>query len=150
VLLLFGNLDQAIAAVQAVAEQQPSACDLLDRRLLSLGREADERFEAWIPKEAEAGLLLEQTGYSQRQVSDRIRMAVETVRRGDASVVVAREACTSEDVDFLWSLPNRVVPLLSRLPGNIRPLPFIEDVAVLPATLSDFLHRAQRVFQKHE
>src|SRR5690606_8225975 len=63
VLLLFGNLDNAIAAVQAVADQQPSACDLLDRRLLSLGREADEPFEAWIPKEAEAGLLVEQTGY---------------------------------------------------------------------------------------
>jgi FAD/FMN-containing dehydrogenase/Fe-S oxidoreductase len=150
VLLLFGNLDAAIAAVQAVAEQQPSACDLLDRRLLSLGREADERFEAWIPKEAEAGLLVEQTGYSQQQVCDRIEMAVQTVRRKDGSVVVAREAYSTEDVEFLWSLPSRVVPLLSRLPGNVRPLPFIEDVAVPPATLSDFLHRAQRVFQKHE
>lgn len=150
VLLLFGNLDEAIAAVQAVADQQPSACDLLDRRLLSLGREADPRFEAWIPKEAEAGILVEQIAYSEEQVQDRNRMSIETVRDLGVNFRVAREASTPEDVEFLWSLPSRVVPLLSRLPGNVRPLPFIEDVAVPPDTLSDFLHRAQRVFQKHE
>ena len=32
----------------------------------------------------------------------------------------------------------------------MRPLPIVEDVAVPPARLSEFLHQAQRVFQKHE
>jgi FAD/FMN-containing dehydrogenase len=49
VLLLFGQMESAIRTVQAVIDQQPSACDLLDRRILSLAREADPRFEAMIP-----------------------------------------------------------------------------------------------------
>ncbi len=150
VLLLFGNLESAISAVQTIAEQLPSACDLLDRRLLSLGRESDPQFEQWIPKTAEAALIVEQTGYSERQVRDRIRMVIESVRMLEQSVMVAREAYTAADVDFLWSLPNRVVPLLTSLPGSIRPLPFVEDIAVPPATLGEFLHRAQRVLQRHE
>lgn len=149
-LLLFGKLDAAIAAVQKLIPQQPSACDLLDRRLLSLGREADERFAAWIPKSAEAGILVEQTGYSERQVRDRVQMAISAVKGSDSSVMVAREAYTHEEVDFLWSLPGRVVPFLSRLQGDVRPLPFVEDIAIPPEHLAGFLVQAQRVLQKHE
>ncbi|MBX3437185.1 MAG: anaerobic glycerol-3-phosphate dehydrogenase subunit C [Planctomycetaceae bacterium] len=149
-LLLFANLEAAVNAVQAIVPLQPSACDLLDRRLLSLGREADERFEAWIPKSAEAGVLVEQTGYNERQSRDRIRMAISAARGRDRSVVVAREAYSPEDVEFLWSLPSRVVPLLSRLTGDVRPLPFVEDIAVPPEALGEFLVQAQRVLQKHE
>ncbi|MGD9854208.1 MAG: FAD-linked oxidase C-terminal domain-containing protein, partial [Planctomycetaceae bacterium] len=149
-LLLFGNLETAIAAVQAMIPLQPSACDLLDRRLLSLGREADERFESWIPKSAEAGILIEQTGYNERQSRDRVRMAISAARGLDRSVVVAREAYSADEVEFLWSLPTRVVPLLSRLTGDVRPLPFVEDIAVPPEALGEFLVQAQRVLQKHE
>ncbi len=149
-LLLFGKMDAAITAVQQISPQQPSACDLLDRRLLSLGREADVRFEEWIPKTAEAGILVEQTGYSERQVRDRIQMAISAVRHRDASVVVAREAYSDSEVEFLWSLPGRVVPLLARLLGDFRPLPFVEDIAVPPELLGEFLTKAQRVLQKHE
>ncbi len=149
-LLLFGNLEAALSAVHAITPLQPSACDLLDRRLLSLGREADKRFEAWIPKTAEAGLLVEQTGYNERQSRDRIRMAISAARGRERSVVVAREAYSADDVEFLWSLPARVVPLLSRLTGDVRPLPFVEDIAVPPEVLGEFLVKAQKVLQKHE
>src|SRR5206468_1186826 len=54
-----------------------------------------------------------------------------------------------DEVDFLWSLPEKVVPLLARLQGATRPLPFVEDVAVPPEVLHDFLVRAQNIFQKH-
>ncbi|MCH8830316.1 MAG: FAD-binding oxidoreductase, partial [Planctomycetes bacterium] len=57
VLLLFGQLEAAIRTVQAIVGQQPSACDLLDRRLLFLAREADPRFEKLISPAAEAALL---------------------------------------------------------------------------------------------
>jgi Fe-S oxidoreductase len=63
---------------------------------------------------------------------------------------VAREGYSDAEVEFLWSLPRTVVPMLGRLPGPDRPLPFVEDIAVPPAALLDFLQRAQQVFQKHQ
>ncbi|MCA9052263.1 MAG: FAD-binding oxidoreductase, partial [Planctomycetaceae bacterium] len=56
-LLLFGRMETAINVVQELVAQQPSACDLMDRRLLSLARESDPRFELMIPQTAEAGLI---------------------------------------------------------------------------------------------
>lgn len=150
VLILFGQLQSAIRTVQAISQQQPSACDLLDRRLLSLAREEDERFAELISPAAEAALLVEQTGLSDHEVRDRIRAVIQAVHTVNLRAVVAREAYSFDDVEFLWSLPEKVVPLLARLKGHTRPLPFVEDVAVPPERLHEFLVRAQKIFQKHQ
>jgi FAD/FMN-containing dehydrogenase/Fe-S oxidoreductase len=149
VLLLFGNLEAAVRAVQAISQHEPSACDLLDRRLLTLAREADVRFRELISPQAEAALIVEQTGFTLAQIRNRIRLVVGSATRLPDAGVVAHEAYTDDEVDFLWSLPEKVVPLLARLQGSTRPLPFVEDVAVPPEVLHDFLVRAQNVFQKH-
>lgn len=150
VLLLFGQMDQAIESVPLVMPQQPSACDLLDRRLLSLGRENDSRFESIIPVTAEAALLIEQTGFSRQQTQDRIAMAIAAVQERFRDVIIALEAYDFDDVEFLWELPRKVVPMLARMKGDIRPLPFIEDVAIPPEALKDFYAQAQRALQRNE
>ncbi|MGE3313966.1 MAG: anaerobic glycerol-3-phosphate dehydrogenase subunit C [Planctomycetaceae bacterium] len=150
VLLLFGQTEPALRSVQSIARQQPSACDLLDRRLLTLAREADPRFEQIISPTAEAALIVEQTGFSDRQIRDRISMVIKAVRDIYPSVYVAYQAYTNDDVEFLWSLPGKVVPMLNRLKGYTRPIPFVEDVAVPPEAIHEFLLRAQKVFQVHE
>ncbi len=149
VLILFGQMEAAIRGVQAISPLQPSACDLLDRRLLSLAREADPRFAELIPPDAEAALIVEQTGFTPRQIRDRIRMVVDRAKLLPDARTVTHEAHTHADVDFLWSLPERVVPMLARVAGATRPLPFVEDIAVPPESLHDFLLKAQVVFQKH-
>ncbi len=150
VLLLFGQMDHAIESVPLVMPQQPSACDLLDRRLLSLGRENDSRFASIIPPTAEAALLIEQTGFSRLQTQDRISMAIGAVQERFRDVVVALEAYDFDHVEFLWELPRKVVPMLARMKGEIRPLPFIEDVAIPPDALKDFYSQAQRALQRNE
>ncbi|GAB4157493.1 MAG: FAD-binding and (Fe-S)-binding domain-containing protein [Planctomycetaceae bacterium] len=149
VIVLFGELEAATRTVAVIAGQQPSACDLLDRRLLSLAREADSRFAEMISPAAEAALIVEHTGFSDRDVRDRIHKAIEAVRKVNLRAIVAQEAYSPEDVDFLWSLPSKVVPLLTRLKGTTRPQPFVEDIAVPPEMLNEFLVAAQRVFQKY-
>ncbi len=149
-LVLFGQLDPAVRAVPLIADQQPSACDLLDRRLIALARETDPRFEAMIPKTAEAALLVEQAGFTREQVQSRLRMVLAAIRSVDSTAVVAAQADSPEAIDFLWSLPYRVVPLLTGLKGATRPLPFIEDVSIPPSSLGEFLVLAQRVLQRHQ
>ncbi len=146
-LLLFGGLDAALSVVREISEQQPSACDLLDRRLLSLGREADPRFATLIPQSAEAALIVEQTGFTAAQAQQRLRMAIASARAVSPQLRVAAEAHDPDDIDFLWSLPQRVVPNLVRLQGETRPQPFIEDFAVPPGELADVVRRVQRVLQ---
>ncbi|WP_437228363.1 anaerobic glycerol-3-phosphate dehydrogenase subunit C [Planctomicrobium sp. SH661] len=148
-LILFRDLEKAVEAVQAVCLLDPSACDLLDRRLLSLARDSNERFAALIPASAETALLVEFAEFGDLPLRHRLTQALSAIHNADPGSLVAMEAETEEDVDFLWSLPTRVVPLLNQLRGETRPIPLIEDIAVPPEVLRDFLLRAQRVFQKH-
>lgn len=149
-LLTFEKMDQAIEVVQAIAPQQPSACDLLDRRLLMLGRENDSRFEHFIPAEAEAGLLVEQTGFSEQQCRDRIAMAIRAAKDVVSDVDVSVEAYDFDGVEFLWELPRHVVPMLSQMKGAERPLPFVEDVAVPPDALSEFFARGRDLLRQYD
>ena len=150
VVLLFGQIESALQAVQAVVPLQPSACDLMDRRLLTLARESDARFERLIPNTAESLLIVEQTGFSTEQARDRIQMVVQRVRELNRSVVAAYEGYTFDEVEFIWELARGVVSYLTRLSGEIRPVPFLEDVAVPPEATQEFLVAVQRVLQKHK
>ena len=149
-ILLFGDLDGAVTAVQQIATQQPSACDLLGRRLLGLARDADRRFAEMIPALAEAAVIVELVSYSDEQVEDRMNEIIRLVRSGNQRMRVAAQAFTPDEVEFLWSLPTRVVPMLIGMEGESRALPFIEDIAVPPDKLAEFLRESHPVFQKHQ
>lgn len=149
-LLMFPTLEQAIQAMQLLLPLEPSACDLLDRRVLSLGRGTDLRFRDMIMPEAEAGLIIEFPGVNEREIRDRLGDSQRLLKDRGIDFQMTREATTFDDVELLWALPMQVVSLLASLKGSSRPLPFVEDVAVPPERLAEFLVSAQKTFQKHE
>jgi Fe-S oxidoreductase len=62
----------------------------------------------------------------------------------------ARLAHDPFEVELFWQLARRVVPTLHRMKGNVRPVPIVEDVAVPPAQLPDFLVRLQNTLKRHQ
>ena len=150
-LLLFGRVEAALDAVLALLPLGLSACDFIDRRLLSLACEWDPRFEAIISPAAEAALIVEVVGDAEATARRRLDEAIRVAATAEATV--AARATTTDDADafdFLWTLPGRVVPRLTKLRGLTRPLPFVEDIAVPPAAMQEFRLRALKVFQRHQ
>ena len=49
----------------------------------------------------------------------------------------------------LWSLRNAAVPLLLGLPGDAKPVTFIEDTAVAPARLPEYVARFRDLLRRH-
>ena len=101
------------------------------------------------PTRPKQSVVVEQTGYNTRQAQDRIRMVIDAATQVDSSVLIAAHAYEPDDIDFLWLLSQQVVPNLTRLIGFTRPQPFVEDIAVPPESLRDFLTLVHRVLQKH-
>jgi FAD/FMN-containing dehydrogenase/Fe-S oxidoreductase len=149
-LLLFDRLESAAKAVMEVLPLDPSACDLMDRRHLSLAREGTVQYDLLIPPETEGALLVEFEGDTLAAVRDRLAQVVDRVRRKKRLAFHAVQAQDREEVDLYWRLARKVVPTLHRLKGSTRPLPFIEDLAVPPKALADFLVRMQNVLKQHQ
>ena len=147
-LLLFDSLDKAAEAAVRLLPLGPSACDLFDKRHLTLARSAKVTFDLLIPPIADAGLLVEFTADDQaacgRQLDEALRR-IQSVRR---LCIDVRRAEDETDAALFWELSRHVVSTLHGVRGASRPVPFIEDVIVPPDRLPDFLRRLQEVLKK--
>ena len=150
VLLFFDRLESAARGALEIAGMEASACDLMDRRLLSIARDADVRYDLFIPRDAEAMLLVEMQGETQDEVRQRMQNVVVRIQRRKRLAFDSRATLEPEEVHLFWQLARRVVPGLYSLKGSSRPLPFVEDIAVPPAALPDFLVQMQNVLKSHQ
>ncbi len=149
-LLLFDRLESAAKAVMEILPLDPSSCDLMDRRHLSLARESTVQYDLLIPPETEAALLIEQEGDTLSAVRDKLAQVVDRVRRKKRLAFHAVQAQDRDEMELYLRLAHKVVPTLYRMKGTTRPLPFIEDLAVPPKALADFLVRMQNVLKQHQ
>ena len=103
-----------------------------------------------IPAEAEAILVVEFLADQAAEVRDGVSATVDRIRRKKQLAFDARQAFDAHEVELFWQLPRRVVETLHRLKGNVRPIPIVEDVAVPPAVLPDFLLSVQNTLKRHQ
>jgi len=149
-LLLFDSLDKAARTVLDVLPLKPTACDLMDRRHLSLAREIEPRFEQLIPMEAEAVLLVEHQGDDPLEVRTQLHQMVSEIWQQKRLAFGARQAFEEEEAELFWHLVDRIKPALYRLKGPSRPVAVVEDVAVAPEVLPEFLVRMQNVLKRNQ
>jgi FAD/FMN-containing dehydrogenase/Fe-S oxidoreductase len=149
VLLGFDKLDAALRAAPKCLPDGPSACELIDHRLLTLARECDPAAAALIPAGAAVILLVE---FESDTLHGAAAAAAELADRltRDRDALHAVTATEPEAMERLWSLRETVLPSLYGLRGKAHPIPFVEDVGVPVEELSTYLRRVQDVLQKYE
>jgi FAD/FMN-containing dehydrogenase/Fe-S oxidoreductase len=149
-LLFFDRLESAAQGALTLSTMGVSACDLMDRRLLTISREVDVRFDVLLPRDAEAMLLVEQHGETADEVREWLRQVINRIQRRKRLAFDSRMTLDTEERNLYWHLARRVVPRLHRLKGTTRPIPFVEDVAVPPEVLPAFLTTIQNVLKNHQ
>ena len=149
-LLFFDRLEAAALAAEEARSLNLVACDLIDRRILSLARDLDDRYARAIPRDAEAMLLVEQHGDEEREVIESLQQVVLRWQRKRRLAFGFHMALAPDDFDAFRRLARRVSPTLYRVQGMERPTPFVEDLAVPPETLPDFLVKLQNVLKTHD
>ena len=149
-LLLFERLELAARAALELRRFRPWACDLLDRRLLRLASESDIRFQLLLPEVSEASLLVEVQDDDPAEVRGRLQQIIQLIQRKKRLAFDAKLALDREEVAFYLKLSSHVVPTLYRLKGQTRALPFVEDIAVPPAMLPEFLVKLQNILKQHQ
>lgn len=146
-LLFWGRLEIAAKAAVELQKEPLSACDLMDRRLLEIARESEPAYASIIPKGAEAMLLIELQGDEPAAVRNQLMQLLQRLQRRGKAVLSYRMTTDTQERNMLWRLARRVVPRLYRLKGNLRPLPFLEDISIPPKRLPEFLVEVQNVLK---
>jgi Fe-S oxidoreductase len=149
-MLMFAQLEQAARAATQLLPLGPTACDLLDRRHISLARDTDPRYELLIPEATEAILLVEHEAGDADELKARLLQTVDRAQHEHHLAFASRLATTPDDIGLFWNLARHVVRTLHRLRGSVRPVPIVEDVTVPPARLPEFLGLLQEVLKRRQ
>lgn len=150
VLLGFNSLDAAVAAAQQIVESNPAACELMDRRLVTLARERGPEVKAFVPAIGEAVLLVEYESASPDGAREAALRLVDHALSVDQRALFALPAFAEEEIETLWTLRETVLPSLYGLRGGSQPIAFVEDVGVPVPALAVYLRHVQEILQKHE
>jgi Fe-S oxidoreductase len=131
-------------------EFKPSAVELLDHRLLELARDNLALKESVKPVRGEpaAVFMIELSGDEEAEIADRARRLEQKlgIRRGVTAVISALDAGSRNS---FWALRSAATPLLYGMRGDRKPVAFVEDTAVPPARLPEFVERFREVLERH-
>jgi FAD/FMN-containing dehydrogenase/Fe-S oxidoreductase len=146
-LILFDDLEKAGAAVVEILAFSPSALELLDATFVQVIREASREVGASLPHGTEAILIAEIDGDDDREV--RGRMAEMSRRVEGRLATEVRRSARPEDTAAIWAIRKAASPILSRREGTRRNTRFIEDAAVRPDQMAEFVRRMRALLAKH-
>jgi len=146
----FISLAAAMDALAPCLEFAPSAVELLDQMLISLARDnlALKDHMAAIEGRPAALFMVEFCSDDIAEVQDRIEKLRQRLSgvQGITALVTAVEPGIREP---LWNLRRAAMPLLYGMPGDRKPVTFVEDCAVSPERLPEFVARFREVLQSH-
>ena len=134
VLAAFPSLESAVDGARASREGGASASELLDRTFLDVAALGGAPV---LPSETEAALLIEVEGSRAAEANQRGGAIADACDRAGATVVrVALDEMTERE---LWTLRHAASPILARLDPHLKSMQFIEDAAVPPDRLPEYV-----------
>jgi FAD/FMN-containing dehydrogenase/Fe-S oxidoreductase len=150
VLLAFDSLEAALRAAQGALPTGMAACDLMDRRLLTLARGGSAETASLVPAEAEAILIVEYEAETPVEARATALALAERLQWSERLARFALVAWEPADIERLWHVREAALPSLYGLRGGAQPTPFIEDVGVPPERLAECLHGMQQILRRQE
>ena len=146
----FDSVDGAIEAVMPILGTEPSAVELLDDTVIDLARANTEyaRYVDLLPQPMDgrlrAVLYVEYFG----QTREEIALRFEALRRSVGGAAM-RTYTEPGPMLLAWKLRKAGEPLLHGVAGRRKPVTFVEDNAVPPERLGEFVREFRRIVERH-
>ncbi|MCC7291104.1 MAG: FAD-binding protein [Phycisphaerales bacterium] len=151
VVLGFGSVLDAVGATPRALEHRPAAVELVDRPLLDAtrGHPAYESKRHFLGGDPEAILVVELFGESEAEVAQQVAaLTAECGQMPEARATVeVMDPIKQQDV---WAIRKAGLGLLMSIPGQAQSNSFVEDTAVDPSRLREYIARFMRILEEED
>ncbi|MFQ5857852.1 MAG: FAD-binding and (Fe-S)-binding domain-containing protein, partial [Anaerolineae bacterium] len=147
----FDDLIDAMEATPSILECHPSAVELLDEMVIRLVRDVPDyaRRLTWVEGHPKAVLIVEFYGESDAGLRSKLDDLEAHLKRNHSSTAIVR-AVTAEEKGRVWSVRKAGLGFLMGLPGDYKPIPFIEDPAVPVEHLATYIRNVRDVCRAYD
>lgn len=142
-IVQFESLTDALSCVPDILETGPSAVELLDNLGLTLCQEVPQYarlLSTFMEGDPDCMLITEFYGETPSEVKSKIGNLQRRLRSEYRSAVVLPVLEHDRQAN-VWTVRKVGLGLLMSLKGNYKPIPFIEDAAVPPEHLADYVNQ---------
>ncbi|MGB7949793.1 MAG: FAD-linked oxidase C-terminal domain-containing protein, partial [Candidatus Binatia bacterium] len=147
----FHNDQEALECSQVVLRTAPYAMESTDKMILSLARGNIEQSRklGFVQGDPDALLMVEYAGATEDEVKEQV-YKLEELRKKERIGYAATLAFKPEEVKAIWGVRKAGLGLLLGTRGDKKPIAFVEDTAVAPAQLPEFIKRFRQIITGHD
>ncbi|MBI3837473.1 MAG: FAD-binding protein [Planctomycetia bacterium] len=151
IVLHFDSMAHAVASVTPILSCDPSAAELLDGLILRLAKNSLEyrNYLDFVVGQPESLVLVEFSGEQAEEVQAKADALVAKLK-GQTGLFHVLPALDNKMCDHVWACRKAALPLLLGLPGTRKPVAFVEDGAVSPEHLPQFVERFNEIMARHD
>jgi len=148
--LTYDSLVEAMEDVGAILDHDPAAVEVLDGVLLDLARDLDEFKDVVgkLPDRTDSFLLVEFYAEDDDHAREQVTGLLDD-RVGEVAFD-GMEAYSKEEQKEFWKMRKASTPILLSRTSDAKHIAFIEDIAVPPEHLPEYIADFQRVFEEEE
>ena len=149
-VLHFSDLFESMEASAALLDLEPAAVELIDSMIIRQARTNLEysRMTDFIDGDPEAILLVEVFGDTEAETGSKLDGVEERMQRRGLGYAVRRITDPREQ-SKAWAVRKAGLGLMMNVLGDAKPLPFVEDTAVPPDVLPEYVRRFDRIVREH-
>ncbi|MEK7369895.1 MAG: FAD-binding oxidoreductase, partial [candidate division NC10 bacterium] len=146
----YHDIQEALESSQTILETGPYAVELTDRMILDLARGNIEQSKrmGFVEGDPAAILIVEYAGESEAEVTGKVE-ALEARRAQGRFGYASHIAYDAAEQQSIWKLRKAGLGLLLGTRGDSKPIAFIEDTAVDPKHLAEFIPRFRDIMARH-
>jgi FAD/FMN-containing dehydrogenase/Fe-S oxidoreductase len=147
----YRDIQEALESSQSILETGPYAVELTDKMILDLARNNIEQSQrmGFVQGDPAAIMIVEYAGETDAEVRAKIE-ALDARRQRERFGYAAHVAHDGAEQQSIWKLRKAGLGLLLGLKGDKKPIAFVEDTAVEPRHLAEFVARFREIFAKHD
>jgi Fe-S oxidoreductase/FAD/FMN-containing dehydrogenase len=147
----FNDDIEALECAQLILQTRPYAMESTDKMVLNLARGNIEQSRklGFVQGTPDSLLMVEYAGESEAEVREQVAR-LEELRRREGIGYAATLAFKPEEVKAIWGVRKAGLGLLLGMSGDKKPIAFVEDTAVEPARLPEFIRRFREIVARHD
>jgi len=147
----YREIQEALESSSSILETGPYAVELTDKMILDLARNNIEQSQrmGFVHGDPGAIMIVEYAGETDAEVRAKIE-ALDARRQSERFGYTAHVAHDTAEQASIWKLRKAGLGLLLGMKGDKKPIAFVEDTAVAPQHLAEFVSRFREIFAKHD